>query len=769
MAAPAKNISPYVCTRVNWTDEWTIRPNLFCSSLDFALSSIGTAQLYYHFGSVMRGGGEFAEELPLVLDNHWVKIPIDPTNADEPSRWWYGIIGVEDLELRGPGPAQMTGDQILTAFAPEYLFTRIQVVDTNVEGLFSLVKSSHAFNAFRSDRTGARERFANKSKIQASFANDLSDADEWTAKDILSYLVTYARYHSGAIDGVSLTYDMNDDDDYTPLTIETQGRTIYEIFDELFSPSRGLCWKVVPLATVEGGFVVKVRSILSEASTLGSITLNAADVVKPLMLYDRQDIARIKLRTDATRRYDQVVVEGGPFGTVFSIGINNDGAVNNNLLRNWSDELAEDYRIAKRTDGDYDTIGYVEKMERNDAYRLNPKFAEVYKSYKLRNDFDRRTERSGVLKSILFPGYTNASVLGYRGLAEDAQEQWVSAMRVQPYVALHEDVDYSAGDFLDKHTASLANYRLVPMYIKDVGGRWANVRQIQNSVLDDETINFKFSGAVQPHDNSLGVNFEMNVLPHCLQSVYSFDGIQAPADSSLSHVNRKDGFAYNVAATVYVHSSHNVRVTYPEEIEEVPGNLTSILVIRLGRQARIDAVAVDTIVGVDEQTHGLLYVDSDGTLRDDRPKMLQLAARAYSWYQKPRASLDATFASIFNDFEIGDVISRLTFGKPTFLRNSNNEIITLDGITTPDIVSHELIGTPEGAVFLTSDGNLLGTGVDSVTPGTTIPGSKLLIDNESSRYVNTVVSRITYDFIAFSTRIETQYQEVNLAGLFGDG
>ena len=40
--------------------------------------------------------------------------------------------------------------------------------------------------------------------------------------------------------------------------------------------------------------------------------------------------------------------------------------------------------------------------------------------------------------------------------------------------------------------------------------------------------------------------------------------------------------------------------------------------------------------------------------------------------------------------------------------------------------------------------------------------------NQTSRYINTVVSHIVYDFTSFTTRLQTQFSELSLAGLLGD-
>ena len=68
-------------------------------------------------------------------------------------RTWYGILVTEELEVWGADIEEHTGNQRLSAFAPEYLLTRIQVVNTIVEDI-GTIRAAHSFNAFRSDRSG---------------------------------------------------------------------------------------------------------------------------------------------------------------------------------------------------------------------------------------------------------------------------------------------------------------------------------------------------------------------------------------------------------------------------------------------------------------------------------------------------------------------------------------------------------------------------------------------------------------------------------------
>ena len=178
-------------------------------SREFALGSIGAAQFVYHYGSVMRD-----KEQKYTKRNRCRSMvsglrfrSFRPIQARRCELGTASLV-TEELEVWGADIEEHTGNQRLSAFAPEYLLTRIQVVNTIVEDI-GTIRAAHSFNAFRSDRSGARTRTANKAANTAAtrpaiFARKLDTATDWTAKDILTYLARYCTENfSPAADGIS--------------------------------------------------------------------------------------------------------------------------------------------------------------------------------------------------------------------------------------------------------------------------------------------------------------------------------------------------------------------------------------------------------------------------------------------------------------------------------------------------------------------------------------------------------------------------------------
>ena len=210
---------------------------------------------------------------------------------------------------------------------------------------------------------------------------------------------------------------------------------------------------------------------------------------------------------------------------------------------------------------------------------------------------------------------------------------------------------------------------------------------------------------MSPQNSRFAIDINTNRLPHVLQDSIAFDG---KADDGVSHNQQSSGFASNFAATIYVQSSHNVRVSYPEELAEQSSDLSSTLVIRLGRQARIDAIAYDTAVGV-SRLGDIIRKTDDEVLRDDRPKMLEIAERAYSLVR------DATrFAQCWLRCHFARLRSR-RYHHASYVREadrvrtqSNLRIVAI-GSTTPATETHTLISTLSGTVIATQSGAIVTT------------------------------------------------------------
>lgn len=770
------HVSPRVEVRKRWSDPWQVRDDIYCLSCEFALGSIGSASFIRFYGDTMaQGETAFVETGPDDLAKYWIRVRIDPTDSSQTAKWWYGVIVADSLEIFGASDSPHNGNQRFQAFTPEYLLSRVQVFDTIAtdqklfsDGIKNRYRTAASFNNFKSDRSGERLKSGNKDSVRDYFAEDLHDAVDWTAKDILRYLINTVM--KDASTNVTWTPNMDEAMNFTPLVVPVDGRTVYDILNSLFHYRRGLSWHVEPLDS-GAGFRVKVRSIADQSLQLtNGIAVVKASPIKSIDVGSRNDVAKCMLQTTATTKYDQVVVEGGPVGAVFTVSIE---ALT--LIDDWNQEDERKYRRGSADDAGYKSLGYVEKMEKNDAVRKSAELSHVFTRYRIAPGFNNVIAFS--TDSVVFAKADENATADALTLGEDSL--WDAAMRIQPYLPLKVNVNYAEiGDVeIDNNEPEVLPDFRKPIVFGMPNGQsrvYELVKQGHSS-LDNEAAAFYFTAHLEPHQHQLGFSIWPTLLPHCLQNTWKYDdssvvvGVShVQAGKTGPQVDQNSGFIHHdtLGATVYARSSNNVRVKYPESIPIVNDDVPSILVIRLGDVARLDILAKNTIVDIGKD--GAVKTPNAKVLRDDRRKMLRIALHAYEWHKKSRATLSLSLKSIDLGCSIGDLIERLIIGRPTTIKTQRNTIVSTDNGSTATVTTRHMLVTQSGVPLATSTGELLATHVVDVVPGTSNPGPRIAKQSDVFRYVNTVVSRVLYDFESFTTQLDTQFGELNLAGAFGD-
>lgn len=773
--------TPLVQTRKSWADPWVDRTDLYCTNCEFTLNSIGSASfIRYHGFTLASGDSSYSEKTPLDLLHHWVKVTIEPTDSSQSTLYWYGLFVGEDVELFGNADADQTGNQHLQALSPEYLLSRIQLCNslaTNrqlfADGQINSFDFAASFNTFKSDRSGNRLQAGNKDPVRTYFAQDLGEAVEWTAKDILKYLTAYAKTNLVSVltplRNVQLYADMDNDLDFTPIAVPAQGATIFEVLSTLFNPSRGLAWRCVARST-ESGFAIKVFSIADSDLTVDQDTrLVAAKVKKPFSLSGRNDVRRCALQTSTAAKYDQVIVEGGPLGAVFTASIEN-GA----LQDDWTTTEANKYRFGKKDDGDYGSLGYVSKFERNDAYRKTSELAHVYRRYRLLKQFDEIL--SDVNEEPLFPDFQGKAPYEKELLSFlSSQTIWPSQMRIQQYLPLIENVDYSKDAVADPNDSlRMPEFRRPMVFAKPKAKSDTLYELTRQSVssMDNEAAPFKWSAHLEVHQHQLSLTINPTVMPHCLQGneLYDGKGQEALSETQARNSPRGNGDGFidhnSLGVTVYVRSTNAVRVKWPPEDPVVTRDLASVLVIRLGDVARVDILARNTVVDVNEGGGAVISPNSK-FLRDDRKRMLTLAVHAYEWYKKNRATLSLSINSIECGYDVGDLITRLVLGKVKTVRTSRNTQV-VDGSSVASQSVFHTITASDGSPIISSDGMPIRTNVVDSTPASSTPGAPIAINSPTFKDVNTIVSRVLFDFANFSTQIDTHFSELRLNRTFSD-
>lgn len=772
------DVQPVVCTKEKWTDEWTVREDLFVLNLELSLTSIGRASFVYHYGAIQHGtDNRYIDRVPLELDNHFVKVVVTPTDPAEDILNWYGIIIVDELDSHGAHPSPMNGNQSLTAYSLEYILTRIQLTHTILDD-GTLIRQAVPFNAFKGDRTGNRSQIGNRHPDGAIFARDLSTAVAWSAKDIVEYVARYCGNEgpvSAHFEDVFLTNAMSDLFDFTPETIRTAGQTVYQLLDSLFSPQRGLAWRLVPSTIVDGSWRIEVFSIADESITLPSgVRVSPAAVQKTFEAFERRDLLDCTLQVDRSRRYDRIVVEGGPFGSVFTVSV-----PNNSLEPDWLTLDEAFYRVGAVGEDGYSTADLSEKKTRNDAMRTGEKLRHVFARWRVPKDWNFTVSYASTAYPVFpLPMTETDDEWEYNSMGdydghEYADTVWPDSLRFMSYLPLKTQTDYttlSSQPESEHLEDTLPDFRrpFVVMRLYEggfAGDDYVDLSNVLEIAAEDEKRKITLSASVEVHDHQLGITLHPSKPPHCLQREYKFDAVDSVTQHSHYLAGPENPLSTDyLYATVYARSTNNVIVRYPEFLTEGQ-QYYSELVIRLGDKARVDYILPGTIIDVTD--FKLRQMERGRIIRDDRLLMQDIALRAWQYCKGSRNVLNLKLASIYNGLQLGDLITRIQLGGPTYLQDGNGAYIATAAGSTPDIINNELLAAGDGAVF-TFNGVIAATGNQTTTPGTATPGQKFIAVDGTNRQVNTVVSRVILDFVAHTTQVQTQFAELNFAGVFHD-
>ena len=114
-------------------------------------------------------------------------------------------------------------------------------------------------------------------------------------------------------------------------------------------------------------------------------------------------------------------------------------------------------------------------------------------------------------------------------------------------------------------------------------------------------------------------------------------------------------------ATVYVQCQERVEVRYPKDSEVSDGDVALVKTVVL-KDMFLDWIVEDTVVGTeyDSSSSEVEYVNSsEGWLRDDRPRMKELARLLWAWYGVERKILQFSVEGIVSFPRVGYMVTNI--------------------------------------------------------------------------------------------------------------
>lgn len=433
-----------VYIRQAWADPWVLNNTLFATEQTWSLlPSMPVAQLERDYGVVLEQGATLpGVRQKLSLGGYYVKIV---TACADGSLTWIGYIDEAVDEQGGAdGSGVAYGTQRWVAYAlPQALsftyLTRSRWWDEVGTPTPRWSGSAIGFNqGGRPNRTATMpaadsgksqtHMFAPSAPINITDDTPYTLPKYWSSRDILLYLQEHAMPldQAGAekvpfrIDGLSRVPD------WDRPTIETEGKSVLSILDELVNQGRMLQFAVgIDETTTPHTVILQVYSLASATINLpGSNTHPAAEDTVSLALANAQD-TRVVVQSSESRSAHQIVVKGAKRQVQCTLPI---AATGSPLLPGWNSTQESAYEAGASGETGYGDLSLSEKQLANQAARAASRLADVYRTFVLNPAHNLTLDGAPVF--VEADGTTR-------------YYPWWNAITIAPQLLMKEGIDYA--------------------------------------------------------------------------------------------------------------------------------------------------------------------------------------------------------------------------------------------------------------------------------------------------------------------------------------
>lgn len=675
-----------------WFQAWTDQPYLRANSLSKRCHpGVGTAELEYDYGYILREDQDAAELYPRLELLHWfVRIQVDQYDDNGVLTTpivWIGFVeeegdGRDGARLDSAGDRQATGKQTFVAYAMESFLERALVRESTVEasaGQTSLgpelalgrplgfnvppARSNDVIRGNRSNAPGAEGSYI--------FAQDISTAEEWSLRDAVEYLLAY-RSPKNPGGAVSIEYQLDVDSvpqipDWNHPRMPVAGESVYELLGKLLSRKR-LVGFYCDVDESGSSSVVKVCPFTFAEATvmLGANPIVANENLVTLDFDAAFDVDEAVFKQSGSQQYDQVICRGDRKGSCFTLSW-----LDGTLRDTWDIGVETEYNTAASGQTDYPS-GYAEQRQRNALWRRADKYERVYAWFNVLDSWD------GTVKDGEGNG-TAAPVFVVDDDFATAAPFYLPELLFRPSLPLLTDHDYADsaiadGTVTDKTPANSQAERLPPMaFLKLISQDGVTRYQhAEKPVEADKTDKFSLGGpqwhcSLRMQDRALGIELRVHGAPQHVIAKTDF----SPLPSDVTPVA---DYQDNLLVTVYAQSDHVLEVKVPPTDElTTAADVLRTLTIDFGEDGRLDYLPANTVVAVKD---GKLVRSTGGYVRDDRERMTEVAEMAYAWYQTPRQAFTLGFRQVSGRFSLGMLITQV--GSGATLENVNTPITSIE-------------------------------------------------------------------------------------------
>lgn len=707
MTIPLKKFGSYysgkilghrVYAKLKWRDQWELKQHVMCESATWAAApSMGSATLYYRYGPGVFPGVEPGNwlnkfDLPTLA---FVRIDFDvvdlPDDADLPAqpilttRSWYGIVGTlveafagSDVEKNaGADPLGnikvnrvLQGKQTLNAVGLEWLLDRQYVTRSwyipELGGQPAEAKRGWNFNQYGIAQAANRssEKFESPAGTNTYVFNYSSTSKFWTTRDIVEYLLSWhmGRNQSGLVNMPWKSYYflpiIRDDQFEIPSLGDVHGITVRQLLNQLIARQRGYSYRVEvynDTLTDSQNAEVWIEPFTTTAEDIILPQPPDADDAEVIKIPANENLVQVDMTNDRT--CSPIVVTKDAFSEYDQIEVYGARAVHCVTLdfayfsRNWEQDNEVNYDGGGSSEAGFPVSAEVADRQRWIAeYRSRSQFENVYRRF-----FVEPAMQTPGGKPV-WPDFDDPIANPTDANREIPTEE----MPIWDRVPMISGVDYSSRATFKNTLPTDWRERplLAPSVYFEIDSKWYSGEKIsvsQDVEAPTETDNFHFAVKVTPLPERPG-NFYLDVFGQP-QHVIA-DGIFTPLpdDKAVGGVSYEDA-----EITLAILGDYHAVARWPDkldqEIDYDPDATLRVRTINAGDQYQFHLVLDGTIFGI---SNGQLQRTSQAIIvRDDRPRLKEIARMAYMWYGKPRRALQFSTQLVSNALEVGDMITAM--------------------------------------------------------------------------------------------------------------
>lgn len=621
---------------------------LFCDQLRTVASpEIDQATLSYQYGRILQFfARDYADYEPVDLRGKFVRVEILTT--PEPVRW-YGFVEVEQRE---PGGTNL-GKQRFTAYGLLRIFERTLITKSWILHGTELLEIGRGL-PINVDPAGEFPSRGNRSATQIDgtyvFSDAPRDAGNWNAKTAVEYFL--AKHPPKDWQGIAIaSCQLRGETEallwYDVSIPSTDRMNLKEVLDQLIPRRRGVGYYIDYDEDVNE-IRVNVFSFFRDAITLNGVAVPPNPNSGALDLERAFDVEDCELSNLETAHFDQVVVEGALQSSTITLSCDPD---RNQLERDWSSAAELEYLAGASADPAYATAELEERYRLNAISRMAPHLEHVWMRFRIKRDWDQTSsDPEGPVPPLatfrvapLTDG-NGSPIFDYDG----GQALWNRGIRILSTLPSfeHDEQDHTP------------EYRRPFAFVK-YQDRWIrlDVLAILGTGTEEDLPRFGLSLSFPKREASIQFNAQGKP-PHFAGREDWRTANPRPAETDPIDDPTSLGIDWrDLFVTLAIELDERVRVV--EKLRQ-PDDMVPVreLVIVLP-DARLDWIVPSTVQEIENGELVLASVaPSDWLpLRDDRPRMKDIARVAAEWYGRPRQALRLVNRQISRQLNLGQLIT----------------------------------------------------------------------------------------------------------------